>query len=38
MGEAEGENWVWEGASCLRPDWDRCLVELSRGGADAARR
>ena len=31
----EGENWVWHGASCLRPDYDRCLVALSRGGADA---
>src|SRR5690554_4676353 len=31
----EGENWVWHGANCLRPDYDRCLVSLSRGGADA---
>ncbi len=31
----EGENWVWHGATFLRPDLDRCLVSLSRGGADA---
>jgi prolyl oligopeptidase len=34
------ENWVWKGASCLRPDkrgdpYRRCLIALSRGGADA---
>ena len=32
---AEGENWVWAGATCLAPDYRRCLVSLSRGGADA---
>jgi prolyl oligopeptidase len=31
----EGENWVWSGASCRYPEYDRCLVSLSRGGADA---
>ncbi len=31
----ESENWVWRGAECLRPDYRRCLVNLSRGGADA---
>jgi prolyl oligopeptidase len=35
LGEAEGESWVWDGASCLRPTYERCLVALSRGGADA---
>ncbi|HEX5580630.1 MAG TPA: hypothetical protein VFX39_03570, partial [Gemmatimonadaceae bacterium] len=35
LGRAEGENWVWHGASCLPPDYQRCLVSLSRGGADA---
>ena len=35
LNKAEGENWVWHGASCLRPDYQRCLVALSRGGADA---
>ena len=35
LGKAENENWVWGGAECLGPDYRRCLVSLSRGGADA---
>ena len=35
LGAAEGENWVWHGADCLSPEYKRCLVSLSRGGADA---
>jgi prolyl oligopeptidase len=35
LGKAEGVNWVWGGANCLRPAYDRCLISLSRGGADA---
>lgn len=35
LNKAEGENWVWHGANCLRPDYARCLIALSRGGADA---
>jgi prolyl oligopeptidase len=40
LNEAEGENWVWHGADCLKPAdperaWKRCLIALSRGGADA---
>ncbi|WP_325424841.1 prolyl oligopeptidase family serine peptidase, partial [Aquabacterium sp.] len=35
LGKAENENWVWSGASCLGPDYTRCLLRLSRGGADA---
>ncbi|WP_024870251.1 prolyl oligopeptidase family serine peptidase [Pseudoxanthomonas suwonensis] len=35
LNKAEGENWVWHGADCLRPTYERCLVALSRGGADA---
>jgi prolyl oligopeptidase len=35
LNEAEGESWVWGGATVLRPGYDRCLVNLSRGGADA---
>ncbi|HJV60062.1 MAG TPA: prolyl oligopeptidase family serine peptidase [Albitalea sp.] len=35
LGKAEGENWVWGGASCYGPAYRRCLVSLSRGGADA---
>ncbi len=36
LGKAEGENWVWKGSSWLVPDRDRCLLSLSRGGADAS--
>ena len=35
LGKAEGENWVWAGANCLAPDYNRCLISISRGGADA---
>jgi prolyl oligopeptidase len=35
LGKQEGENWVWSGATCLRPKYRRCLLSLSRGGADA---
>lgn len=35
LNKAEGENWVWHGADCRRPTYERCLVSLSRGGADA---
>ena len=31
----EKENWVWQGESWLRPTYDRCLIQLSRGGSDA---
>ncbi len=31
----EGENWVWNRAQVLRPDYRRALIALSRGGADA---
>jgi prolyl oligopeptidase len=32
----EGESWVWQGVDFLRPNGTRCLLSLSRGGADAA--
>jgi len=32
---AEGEDWVWHGASVLRPHFRRALVALSHGGSDA---
>ena len=35
LGAAEKENWVWHGADCLKPGYKRCIVQLSRGGADA---
>ena len=36
LGKAEKENWVWHGANCLYPKYERCLMNLSRGGADAS--
>ena len=36
LGAAESVNWVWAGAELVRPSLDRALVELSRGGSDAA--
>jgi prolyl oligopeptidase len=35
VGADENVNWVFKGADCLYPDYQRCLVSLSRGGADA---
>ena len=35
LATVEGENWVWGGAVGLAPSHRRCLVMLSRGGADA---
>ncbi|GAB34470.1 prolyl oligopeptidase family serine peptidase [Gordonia otitidis] len=36
LAKDEDENWVWKGATALRPDYRRVLISLSRGGADAA--
>ena len=35
LNEAEGENWTWNGVTVLRPTFDRGLISLARGGADA---
>ena len=35
LAEGEDEDWVWKGAECLRPEYRRCLLNLSQGGADA---
>jgi prolyl oligopeptidase len=35
LGKDEKENWVWHGARFLYPGYKRCLINLSRGGADA---
>ena len=35
LAATEGENWVWGGAVGLPPAHARCLISLSRGGADA---
>ena len=35
LNAAEGTQWVWHGADCLRPKYERCLIALSPGGSDA---
>ena len=35
LARAEDMNWVWEGAEALAPEYRRCLIRLSSGGADA---
>lgn len=35
LSDAEGENWVMKARRCLAPSFDRCLIDLSRGGGDA---
>lgn len=35
LAKKENENWVYKGMNCRQPVYDRCLVNLSRGGADA---
>ncbi|MBI5716594.1 MAG: S9 family peptidase [Burkholderiales bacterium] len=36
LGRAEGKSWVWGGATPLGPEYRRCLLSLSIGGADAS--
>jgi prolyl oligopeptidase len=36
MTKADGVPWAYKGSDCLAPEFRRCLVNLSRGGADAA--
>ena len=35
LSTAEKANWVYKGAQCRRPTYNRCLVSLSDGGKDA---
>jgi prolyl oligopeptidase len=35
LAASEKEPWVYEGVVCLYPAQERCLLRLSRGGADA---
>ena len=35
LGKAEGQSYVFHGASCLPPAYRKCLVHLSKGGGDA---
>ena len=34
LAEREHENWVYGGSNCLYPDYQRCLLYLTRGGGD----
>jgi prolyl oligopeptidase len=36
LAKAEGKSWVFHGADCLPPAYERCMVSLSPGGSDAA--
>ncbi|MDP7290628.1 MAG: S9 family peptidase, partial [Verrucomicrobiota bacterium] len=36
LAKAEDENWVYKGITWLAPDYERCLIKLSRGGTDAS--
>jgi len=36
LAEEEDQNWVWAGSGCRYPDYERCMIGLSIGGADAA--
>ncbi|HEY9514676.1 MAG TPA: prolyl oligopeptidase family serine peptidase [Gemmatimonadaceae bacterium] len=31
----QGKRWVFKGAQCLEPDYERCLISLSPDGGDA---
>lgn len=35
LNKAENESFVYHGATCLYPQYKKCLVRLSRGGGDA---
>jgi prolyl oligopeptidase len=36
LAKDEKENWIWKGAEFLEPEFDRAMISLSRGGADAS--
>jgi prolyl oligopeptidase len=35
LNKAEGKRWVYKGAQCLKPAFERCLISLSPDGGDA---
>ena len=35
LAASEKENWVWKGEQFVYPDYDRALLNLSRGGGDS---
>ncbi len=34
LAKADGKSWVWHGATCLPPAYERCMINLSPGGSD----
>ena len=36
LGRKENASWVFKGATCVKPENDRCMLTLSPGGSDAA--
>lgn len=34
LAKADGKSWVFHGATCLAPTYERCMVNLSPGGSD----
>ncbi|SMF81135.1 prolyl oligopeptidase family serine peptidase [Pseudobacteriovorax antillogorgiicola] len=36
LAKKEGKSWVYKGSTCLKPDYDVCMLRLSDGGKDAA--
>lgn len=36
IAKKEKESWVYAGMNCLFPEYEQCLLSLSRGGADAS--
>jgi len=36
LAKKEKENWVFKGSKCLPPQFELCLITLSRGGKDAS--
>ena len=35
LAEKEDKNWVYKGRSCLEPQYNKCMINLSNGGKDA---
>jgi len=35
LNKTEGKRWVFKGSDCLKPDYKRCLLNLSPDGGDA---
>ncbi|WP_299463234.1 prolyl oligopeptidase family serine peptidase [uncultured Gimesia sp.] len=36
LAKGENENWIYKGVDCLKPDCQRCIIELAPGGTDTA--